>query len=99
MSGLLKEEILPLCETLFTIDGINDLFAQKGVAWSVRSLSINNMTADLISAKLSGKRDYHKVYTALMTELKPMLNNGYHASALQAMEDVYQYLNAHKQEL
>jgi hypothetical protein len=86
MRDLLKKEILPLCETLFTIEGINDLFANRGIQWSVSSLSVNDMAADLISAKLSGKRDYHKVHKEIMAELKPMLSNGYHESAWGAIE-------------
>lgn len=95
MSNLLKKDILPICESLFAMDGINDLFSSRGIKWSVGSLSINNMTADLISAKLSGKRDYHKVYKEMAEEIKPYLNNGLHPSTLPAIEDLYKYLRTY----
>jgi hypothetical protein len=64
--------------------------------WSVGSLSINNISADLISAKLSGKRDYHKLYIEMTAEIETYIEKKWmHPSTLTAIEDIFKYLQNH----
>jgi hypothetical protein len=87
-----KEEVLPLLETLTTIDGIDDFFNEKGVNWAVESNFMNNVCTDLISAKLNGKRNYHKVFEEIIQAIKATEKPN--LQTLKVIENLYLYLNS-----
>jgi hypothetical protein len=93
MSDLLKTELVPLSNTLFTIEGINYFFAGKGIKWTVDTLNINNILSDLISAKLSGMRDINVVYRELSDEMKSVIQRErLQVQDLNALVSTYEYL-------
>jgi hypothetical protein len=87
-----KEEVLPLLETLTTIDGIDDFFNEKGVNWAVESNFMNNVCTDLISAKLNGKRNYHNVFEEIIQAIKATEKPN--LQTLKVIENLYLYLNS-----
>ncbi len=93
MSDLLKTELVPLCNTLFTIEGINSFFSGKGVKWTIGTLNINNILSDLISAKLSGMRDVNIVYQELSDEMNSVIKKDrLQVHDLNALASTYEYL-------
>ena len=85
-----KEEVLPLLVTLTTINGIDVFFTNRGVNWAVRGDFLNNICTDLISAKLNGKRDYHKVFEEIVQAIKSTEKPN--LQTLKVIENLYQYL-------
>jgi hypothetical protein len=91
ISRTFKEEVLPLLSTLITVDGIDTFFKEKGVNWAVeKSNFMNNICTDLISAKLAGKRDYHKVFEEIIHAIK--VTEKPNLQTLKVIENLYQYL-------
>jgi hypothetical protein len=58
---LLQDHALPLAEQLSDINGLDAFFADRP-GWSVSSLNHNNMSTELIAAKLNGQRNYHELF-------------------------------------
>jgi hypothetical protein len=65
---LLQDDAFPLCEQLSTIEGL-DLFFEKHTGWSVNSLNPNNITSEMIAARLAGRRDYKEVYHLIAEDI------------------------------
>jgi len=58
--GMLQDSALPLSHQLASTAGI-DLFFADRPGWSVRTLSLSNITSELIAAKLNKQRDYQEL--------------------------------------
>jgi hypothetical protein len=65
---LLQDDAFPLCEQLSTIDGI-DSFFEKNESWAVNSLNPNNITTEMIAARLAKRRNYEQVFSAIAEDI------------------------------
>jgi len=85
-----KEEVLTLLDTLTTIEDIDAFFTKKGVNWAVNGDFLNNISTDLIVAKLNGKRDHQKVFEDIVCTIKnrPKPN----LQTLKVIENLYENL-------
>jgi hypothetical protein len=68
IAGILQEQTIPLCNQLSKLDGL-DRFFEDRPGWSVNSLNINNITTDLIVAKLNRKRDFREVVRQISIDI------------------------------
>jgi hypothetical protein len=65
---LIQEQALPLADQLSELDGLDSFFEDRK-GWSVNNLNLNNMTTDLIVAKLNGKRNMAMAYEEMLENI------------------------------
>jgi len=87
-----QEEVLPLLDQLTTIEGIDNFFVEKKTQWVVKSGLMNNMSTELIAARLNGKRDYHNVYKGLHERTTAAENPDWQTAVI--LENLYNHLES-----
>jgi hypothetical protein len=65
ISGLLVEQVIPLCDQVTDIAGLDRFFAERP-GWTVNSLNLNNMMTELAAARLNRKRDFYGVVGSMI---------------------------------
>ncbi|MFI5155933.1 MAG: hypothetical protein ACHQEM_07090 [Chitinophagales bacterium] len=72
--GMMQKQVLPLADQLYSLDGIDQFFADRP-GWSVNNLNPNNMITELAAAKLNHKRNYQEVFQDMMERVKEKIAN------------------------
>ena len=68
ITRLLQEQVIPLADQLFDLDGIDAYFVDRP-GWSIDSLNFNNISTELTAAKLNKKRNFEEVYMQIVTAI------------------------------
>jgi hypothetical protein len=92
LSELLHEQVLPLSNQLCNMEGIDSFFASRP-DWSVNNLTLNNITTELIAAKLNKKRNYDDVFWQIREAIGLKIASG--EMSLESrivIEQLYKYL-------
>lgn len=71
--AMMQKQVLPLVDQLSTVDGMDKFFADRP-GWSVNNLNPNNMTTELVAAKLNNKRNYQEVYQDMMERIEEKIS-------------------------
>ena len=88
----IRDQGIPLADQLSTIQGIDGFFIEHP-SWSVDSLNFNNMTSELIAAKLSGVRDFNLVYEQMQKAVMQKIDDlEMEPAVASALENFYAYL-------
>lgn len=67
MKSIIQEKALPLCDAVCSLDGLDSFFINRP-CWSVNSLELSNISTELITAKLNGKRNFPEVFEQIMAQ-------------------------------
>jgi hypothetical protein len=90
---LLHDLVLPMSRQLSNIDGI-DFFFAKRPGWSVKNLTLNNITSELIAARLNKRRDFDELFWEIREGMSKKITDG--EMSLESkivIEQLYKYLN------
>lgn len=86
------EKVIPLCNQVQTLDGIDKFFEDKQLS-SVNSLRQNNFEVELIAAKLNGKRNLASLYKQIILLVDNAISMEiFDQNVKSYIENLYNYL-------
>jgi hypothetical protein len=89
---LFHDRVLPMSMQVSNVAGI-DAFFESRPGWSVNNLTLNNITSDLIAARLNAKRNFDEVFWDLRERMGKKITAGeMNLEARIAIELLYKYL-------
>ena len=93
--GLLLNHAIPLCNQLSELDGL-DRFFEDRPDWAINGLNFNNITTELIAAKLNRKRDFSRVTARKLADIdKKIEGKEMDQETKMNVERFCEYLNTH----
>jgi len=69
ISKILQYEAIPLCNQLSNLNDLDNLYTIRN-GWSVTNYSIDNITSELIIARLNNKRNFQQLYELIADRIE-----------------------------
>ncbi len=92
IANIIQDKAFPLCDALSDIDGV-DSFLEKRPDWSAASLNMDNISTELIAARLNGKRNFQEVFGRLIAGIDARKEyNELYSDPKRTIEKLYDYL-------
>jgi hypothetical protein len=85
---MLQDRAIPMSRQLSSLDGLDRFFASRP-GWTVNSLNMNNISTELIVARLNKKRDFSQVVSEINSDIDKKIENKEMSSETKEIVNLY----------